>query len=112
MGNFDYERLTKRFNDFGTYYSVECEACPHCPLDRNEVCHSDDCNKVVTDRLGELEDKIEKGKLFFVPQNQDELLWVSSLLMIWSFGDKVENERLKEIYKELMEIKAKENSYE
>lgn len=65
--------------------------------------------QVLINRLAKLEDEIEDGRLFFAPQNQDELLWVSALLMIMSFGDEVKNERLKEIYKELIEIKAKES---
>lgn len=91
----EYKRLTfKRLVD---PYDDDCEESENASAASYEE---------ILDRLAELEDKIEDGKLFFVPQNQDELLWVSSLLIIWSFGDEVKNERLKEIYKELMKIKA------
>lgn len=85
----DYQRLTVK--NVGRYTQIKDDYSTF------------DCLR----RLAELEDKIEDGKLFFAPQNQDELLWVSSLLMIISFGDEVKNERLKEIYKELIEIKVK-----
>lgn len=58
----DYKRFTMNFKP-GVYYLL----CRDCPIGRHK-CKIDDCKFVATSRLGELEDKIERGELREVPR--------------------------------------------
>ena len=53
----DYKRFTMNFKP-GVYHLL----CRDCPIGRHK-CKIDDCKFAVTNRLGELEDKIERGEL-------------------------------------------------
>lgn len=57
-----YKRFTMNFKP-GVYYLL----CRDCPIGRHK-CKIDDCKFAVTNRLGELEDKIESGELREVPR--------------------------------------------
>ena len=58
----DYKRFTMKFKP-GVYHLL----CLDCPIGRHK-CKIDDCKFAVTSRLGELEDKIERGELREVPR--------------------------------------------
>ena len=58
----NYKRLTMKFKP-GVYHLL----CLNCPIGRHK-CKIDDCKFAVTNRLGELEDKIESGELREVPR--------------------------------------------
>lgn len=58
----DYKRFTIKFKP-GVYHLL----CLDCPVGRHK-CKIDDCKFAVTNRLGELEDKIERGELWEVPR--------------------------------------------
>ena len=58
----DYKRFTMKFKP-GVYHLL----CLDCPIGRHK-CKIDDCKFAVTNRLGELEDKIERGELREVPR--------------------------------------------
>lgn len=58
----DYKRFTMKFKP-GVYHLL----CRDCPIGRHK-CKIDDCKFVATNRLGELEDKIERGELREVPR--------------------------------------------
>lgn len=53
----NYKRFTMKFRP-GVYHLL----CLDCPIGRHK-CKIDDCKFAVTNRLGELEDKIESGEL-------------------------------------------------
>lgn len=58
----NYKRFTMKFRP-GVYHLL----CLDCPIGRHK-CKIDDCKFAVTNRLGELEDKIERGELRKVPR--------------------------------------------
>lgn len=58
----NYKRLTMTYGA-GVYYLL----CPDCPIGRHKCKMGDDCRFIATNRLGELEDKIESGELREVP---------------------------------------------
>ncbi len=58
-----YKRFTMKFKP-GVYYLL----CQDCPIGRDKCKMGDDCRFIATNRLGELEDKIESGELREVPR--------------------------------------------
>ena len=58
----NYKRLTTKLNT-GTYYL----SCENCTVEDNTNCESYDCKGLAFQRLGELEDKIEQGRLIELP---------------------------------------------
>lgn len=58
----NYKRFTMKFRP-GVYHLL----CLDCPIGRHK-CKIDDCKFAVTNCLGELEDKIERGELRKVPR--------------------------------------------
>lgn len=57
-----YKRFTMKFKP-GVYYLL----CQDCPIGRDKCKMGDDCRFIATNRLGELEDKIESGELREAP---------------------------------------------
>lgn len=57
----DYKRLTEKM---GGIYITNCDNCPSIALCNDNNC----CDDVMIQRLGELEDKIERGELREVPR--------------------------------------------
>ena len=92
----DYKRLTGKPVNGDKGYMFNCD---NCPRKGASFCGTYDCSDMVCDRLGELEDKIEQGRLvepgeYYIKQiTQDTyIVWQPKITLLSDFLPKEEAE--------------------